>query len=375
MDPIPPTPRTRPVRSPIRLLYVTSGIEMVHETLDGGIIRALREFAEAGKVELRVYPLTVRRRLAGMLLREGSRRFGATATAADERELANEGLLSLALSFRPDLCLFLHGGYSHPVTLQILREAGIPTAVWIVDDPYEIDGAMEYAHEFDRILTVDRGALLRYRQAGLSAAYLPLGTCPQIWQPRPARCEWDLFFAGSAFPSRVRFLEQIRSPLEGQRFLLAGQWWERLVPGPPFTVLKGLFFPSDVAALAAASRLAVNLERDAQDPAHFEGNGSGIPALSPNNRTFDLAALGVAQLVQWREDLFRWFEPDEVVAFRSPEEWVDLARYYLQPSQEAERRRIGERARRRALAEHTFRHRIAWILEHLCGEGGTADVP
>ena len=51
-----------------------------------------------------------------------------------------------------------------------------------------------------------------------------------------------------------------------------------------------------------------------------------------------------------------WFEPNrEIFVVQSAEEAIDRYRYLL--AHDAERRQVGEAARRRVLAEHTFQQR------------------
>jgi spore maturation protein CgeB len=56
----------------------------------------------------------------------------------------------------------------------------------------------------------------------------------------------------------------------------------------------------------------------------------------------------------------RWFEPGrEVVVVASAEEAIDRYRFLI--AHDDERRALGTAARRRALAEHTYRHRAATL--------------
>ena len=79
-----------------------------------------------------------------------------------------------------------------------------------------------------------------------------------------------------------------------------------------------------------------------------------------NIRTFELAAAGACQVVDLKDDLGALFKPgEEVVAFRDLGELRRQLDYYLAHPDEA--RAIGANARRRALAEHTLRHRLEEI--------------
>jgi spore maturation protein CgeB len=79
-----------------------------------------------------------------------------------------------------------------------------------------------------------------------------------------------------------------------------------------------------------------------------------------NIRAFELAAAGACQVVDLKEDLASLFKPgEEVVAYRDLGELRRQLVHYVAHPDEA--RAIGANARRRALAEHTLRHRLEEI--------------
>jgi spore maturation protein CgeB len=83
-----------------------------------------------------------------------------------------------------------------------------------------------------------------------------------------------------------------------------------------------------------------------------------------NTRTFELAAAAACQVVDFKDDLATLFKPgDEVVAYRDLGECRRMLDHYLAHPDEA--RAIGENARRRALAEHTLRHRLEEMISTL----------
>jgi spore maturation protein CgeB len=80
-----------------------------------------------------------------------------------------------------------------------------------------------------------------------------------------------------------------------------------------------------------------------------------------NTRAFELAASAACQLVDAKEELGRLFTPgQEAIVYHDLGELRRHLAYYLAHPDEA--RDIGERARKRALAEHTLRHRIEEML-------------
>jgi len=83
-----------------------------------------------------------------------------------------------------------------------------------------------------------------------------------------------------------------------------------------------------------------------------------------NQRIFDASAAGGFLLTDFREQLAELFEVgEEVACFGEPGEIPDLVRYYLRHSEV--RKKMTAKARSRVLAEHTYRHRVAVILDTL----------
>ena len=80
-----------------------------------------------------------------------------------------------------------------------------------------------------------------------------------------------------------------------------------------------------------------------------------------NQRLFELAAMGAAQVVDERGDLARSFEAgEEVLAFRDAAELRSYVRELIENPSEAER--LGQAARARLLRDHTYMHRMRRLL-------------
>jgi spore maturation protein CgeB len=100
--------------------------------------------------------------------------------------------------------------------------------------------------------------------------------------------------------------------------------------------------------------VAVNIHRSADaEPALLE---RGV-----NQRTFELAAIGVPQVVDFRGDLEQHFtDREEVLVYRSVEEMRALVEAALQDPAAAEA--VARAGRERLLSEHTYMHRLKRLL-------------
>lgn len=86
---------------------------------------------------------------------------------------------------------------------------------------------------------------------------------------------------------------------------------------------------------------------------------SGVPA-----RVFDVMSIGGFMLSNWQEEIPELFdEGKEIVTYKSPEELIDKADYYLQ--HEDERAKIAVNGYRKVKARHTYEHRLDKIISIL----------
>jgi spore maturation protein CgeB len=158
--------------------------------------------------------------------------------------------------------------------------------------------------------------------------------------------EGVIALVGRRYPYRERLVAELADyPL--------GVWgpdWERTRdPRVRAVVRGGGVWGRAKLAIYAGARLSLN-------PHHPLNDIVGV-----NIRTFELAAAGACQVVDLKEDLSTLFKPgEEVVTYRDLGELRRQLDYYLAHPEET--RAIAESSRRRALAEHTLRHRIEEIL-------------
>jgi spore maturation protein CgeB len=79
-------------------------------------------------------------------------------------------------------------------------------------------------------------------------------------------------------------------------------------------------------------------------------------------RLFEATGVGTLLITDSKANLEEVFEPGkEVVAYRTPQECVRLARYYLE--HEDERKAIARAGQERTLREHTYHHRVRELVE------------
>jgi spore maturation protein CgeB len=183
---------------------------------------------------------------------------------------------------------------------------------------------------------------------GMSATYLPAGCDPSVHRPMRSRDQFraNVVFVGTASPHRERMLSEL------VEFGLAiwGPGWRK-------TKLRDycrgeLLSHEDYVRAYAGASVAMNIHSEAPD---------GAPDPGCNRRLFELAAIGVPQVVEDRPDLHRHFrEGSEILVARAPAQLRSLTAEALQDRAWAEEVACG--ARQRVLGEHTYMHRMQALL-------------
>lgn len=146
-------------------------------------------------------------------------------------------------------------------------------------------------------------------------------------------------------PLDLLMLEPARRWAEG-RFVVAGPQYPAEIQWPPNAERIDHLPPVEHRAFYCRQCFTLNVTRADMIRAGY----------SPSVRLFEAAACGVPIISDYWDGLDSFFRiGQEILVSRSPEDTLD----YVRGIPEEERREIGERARRRVLAEHTAAHRAA----------------
>lgn len=221
---------------------------------------------------------------------------------------------------------------------------------WLPDDLRTVSSATLLARPYDHIYAIgtDVSAELHER-LGRTVDVLSLAADPSIYRPIRTKDQYraNVVFAGAATPRRERLLSEL------VEFGLAvwGPGWRKTALRD-YCRGEAASTEEYVKAYAGAS-VAINIHHVA-----VEGD---LREAACNQRLFELAAMGAAQVVDDRGDLARAFHADkEVRVFRDATELRRSVRELLENPAEAAR--LGTAARARALQDHTYMHRMRTLL-------------
>lgn len=257
-------------------------------------------------------------------------------------------------AFRPDLLLVVHGRRFAQKWGDRFR--AWRTAVWLTDEPYEVDDTAAWSPRFDLVFANDPNTLDRHR----NAHYLPVCFDPRVHSPGDAPRPHGVGFIGGSNPTRERFLLALaEAGLLG--YVVGGPWREpalrRLCLAPNVPAER-------TAQLYRQTEIVVNVFRETH---HY--NARGVPARSMNPRIYEALACGAAVVSERRAETGEVFP--ELPQFDSAGELLAIVRRLLSDRAELERVRSQCAAR---LAGHRYADRLARVLA-LAGPAEPAKEP
>jgi hypothetical protein len=159
--------------------------------------------------------------------------------------------------------------------LEDARARGIPTAVYLTDDPwnpaFKSQWFLDALPLYDHVFTPRRSNIADLARHGCrSVNFLPFGFDPELFFPDPPsgvdfpHYEADVFFAGGADDERRPFLTALLA--QGFRVALYGDYWDRYVETRPVT--RGHGGPKTLRHAIAASKVCLGLVRRANRDGH-----------------------------------------------------------------------------------------------------------
>ncbi|HYO13302.1 MAG TPA: glycosyltransferase [Thermoanaerobaculia bacterium] len=245
-----------------------------------------------------------------------------------------------------------------------LRPADGLAIFWDVDAPATLDRMTNDLRDpfrplvprYDLVFTYGGGdpVVQAYRRFGAREC-VPIYNAldPTTHHPVPAdpRFAADLSFLGNRLPDREARVEEFflkaAALTPERRFLLGGNGWADK-PMPSNVSYLGHVYTRDHNAFNCTPQAVLNISRESMARYGF----------SPATRVFEAAGAGACLLTDAWEGIELFLEPGrEALVAESGEEVAEQLRE-LTPERA---RRIGEAARRRVLAEHTYAHRAAQV--------------
>ncbi len=212
---------------------------------------------------------------------------------------------------------------------------------------------------FDLMLSSLPNFVERFRPSGLQAELFRLAFDPLVLEMLEAtekqvtlqESTIDVSFVGSLSShhgGRLKWLEHVcrETPVQ-----VWGQGVDSLPEDSSIRkAYRGPAWGIDMFRILRRSRISLNH--------HIEISGP----YANNMRLYETTGVGTLLLTDWKQNLAEMFEPGaEVAVYRTPAECVETIGYYL--NEEAERNRTARAGQERTLRDHTYRQRMAQLVE------------
>lgn len=264
--------------------------------------------------------------------------------------------------FSADLCIVLAQAPVDRFFAARLAQHGIVTAFWFVENWRHLSYWQEIASQYDYFFHVQPGDFERkLSEVGCHHhAFVQTGCDPEVHRPvvlteeERAAYACDISFAGAGYPNR----NQLLSGLTDYDLAIWGINWNARELARCVRRRDEWFGPEDFARIVAGSKINLNL--------HASTTCLGVDprADAINPRVFEIAACGGFQLCDPCAGLDAFFEfESELPVYRDLAELRrKIDRFLAHPE---ERVQIAQRARERALRDHTYDKRAQQMLHLL----------
>lgn len=299
-----------------------------------------------------------------------------------------KGLSDVIVKQQPDLVWCYHGRAAGQESfIRAFRQAGIRTACYLPDEPYECGESSKFSPLFDTVFTMDFCTIGIHEQARQPpnrgrTYYLP--PCADITQFRYKDYQFrsvPAFFLGNPMLiPREKYLRAVEKVVDGAdiRFwpnkgipvTKLNKQWVRQEEHPNYysTCLVGL----NVHRAPGITKECFNKRVKQSKPRQLElpknppkEDGTGFwndfdaPASHVNPRFFEMAACGTLVVSDnHRTELERMFP--YAPRAKDPDEYVSWVMHYIANKDEAAI--IGQRCFLEIIRRHTFKHRAAEVM-------------
>ncbi len=254
--------------------------------------------------------------------------------------------------FAPDLMLVIHG---RSFAKQWAGKFDhYKKALWLVDEPYEVDSSVQYSPQFDFVFLNDSVTLDMHR----NAHYLPTCYDPNIHHVNGAERIYKAGFIGGHNSEREEFLKGA-ARAGHLDYVIGGPWRHKS--------LKQIWKahnvrPHETAAMYQQSKIIINAWRLNTGRKGNRMNLREITPYSMNPRVYESLACGALCVSEWRPEIDKVF-PD-LPTFDTRRELVTILDHLLSDPEYFEAKLSACRAR---LSGHTYADRLRTVLKVCLG--------
>jgi len=295
----------------------------------------------------RSVPLRIKQRLARNVNRFLSK---PAVRGMNVPEWELEVLTAQTKTFKPDVIFICDVLYLPAHFHQTLKDYA---RLVVGEMAYPIPPGLDLS-PFDLIISAAPHYVDRLRKAGARSELLRLGFEETIIGRLGKQTkDCDVAFIGSVGKDHQQRLELLEELCRRVPLSVWGAGAENLSPDSPLHGrVKPPLWGYEMYRQLQRSRIALNVHIDMAEQ------------YAANMRLYEATGVGTMLLTDWKKNLHEMFEiGNEVVAYRSTRECVELVQHYL--AHDEEREAIARAGQQRTLSEHSYYHRMQELTEIL----------
>jgi len=272
-------------------------------------------------------------------------------------------------NFKPDIILTMVGYRMDQKLMDYFKKMKATRCIWLTEDPFYMDMSIHIVKDYDYIFTIDLGAYEYYLKQFPSKKiyHLPLGTDPLLYYPNESQEDYlyEVCLIGYPYPERIELINQLLNNSDC-KLILVGPLWSKYIKNHNhnrrLSIINRWMKPELVRILFNRSKIILNPHRTSNYSKNK--NTLQIENKSINNRSFDIAACGGFQLLPYKDDIGMHFTINQdIVVYSNVEECIELVHHFI--NDETSRNQYRRNAQKKVLENHTFTHRIKFILNQI----------
>lgn len=259
----------------------------------------------------------------------------------------------------PDLLFVVHGGNVPEEAVRHYRNAGVTSAVYLLDEPYEVDRSVLWARHYDWVFSVDRSTIPVHQEHS-HAAHLPCGYDDTIFRPDGPSVKSSILMLGSCFAARENLLATSARKF-GQLFTWVGPGWQQISTAG--THHNRLVTPEECAMFYRGADITLNIHRNSTWSHFGELNKRGLQATHLNPRFWEAAACGGFPLSSYRADLDEYI--NGAASFSTEEELAKKLEYFTSNMKTRDKQ---SQLFLKSVKKHSYVQRAQTVLELVSGQ-------
>lgn len=318
---------------------------------------------------------------------------------------ANERLLQYIKINKYDLFMTPHNEEDLYIeTLELIKNKGIPTLL-ICFDNLIIPFYHKYICKFfDLVWLTSKETENMFKKWGANTIFMPYAANPYMFYPKKQDEINRISFIGTPYGSRANRInllidnginvtlhsnlrkqsnelskvtnkQQLKDYIKPAYNLSRFSIGRRVILGAfkqKFTKQRVLNLENknlEIKPVVPLELLGESYSKYSLSLASTEARNTGIlkkPVNIVNLRSFEIPMSGGLQICSYFDELAQYFEEDkEILFYRTEEEFIEKAKYYLRPENEKIRNDIKLAARKRAENDHTWFCRFKKVFDYL----------